>query len=134
MKRRICINMGKNNNQLKMLANLAKQRLLNKEYQNPEPKSIFNKNASSYFLKNAKALKKLTAQTEFLVISDKEDEKFIKKVHSILDSQECVFNVLSKLIDKDYYKTLNEIEKQQYMHNVSDRYNKVREEYYKSVV
>jgi len=126
--------MGKNNNQLKMLANLAKQRLLNKEYQNPEPKSIFNKNASSYFLKNAKALKKLTAQTEFLVISDKEDEKFIKKVHSILDSQECVFNVLSKLIDKDYYKTLNEIEKQQYMLNVSDRYNKIREEYYKSVV
>ena len=72
--------MGKNNNQLKMLANLAKQRLLNKEYQNPEPKSIFNKNASSYFLKNAKALKKLTAQTEFLVISDKEDEKFIKQL------------------------------------------------------
>lgn len=126
--------MRKNNNQLKMLANLAKQRLLNKEYQNPEPKSIFNKNASSYFLKNAKALKKLTAQTEFLIISDKEDEKFVKKVHSILDSQECVFNVLSKLIDKDYYKTLNEIEKQQYMLNVSDRYNKVREEYYRSVV
>ena len=59
---------------------------------------MFNKNASSYFLKNAKALKKLTAQTEFLIISDKEDEKFIKKVHSILESSDCTFNILSKLI------------------------------------
>lgn len=126
--------MRKNNNQLKMLANLAKQRLLNKEYENPEPKSVFNKNASSYFLKNAKALKKLTAQTEFLIISDKEDEKFVKKVYSILESSECTFNILSKLIDKDYYKTLNEIEKQQYMLNVSDRYNKVKEEYFRTVV
>ena len=122
------------NNQLKMLANLAKQRLLNKEYQTPEPKSIFNKNASSYFLKNAKALKKLTAQTEFVIINEKEDEKFIKKVHSILESSECTFNVLSKLIDKDYYKSLNEIEKQQYMLNISDKYNKVKDEYFKSVV
>ena len=43
------------NNELKFLANLAKQRLLNKDY---TAMPIVKSRASNYFLKNAMALKR----------------------------------------------------------------------------
>ena len=56
------------NNELKFLANLAKQRLMNKDY---SEKVVTSKNkASNYFIQNALALKKLKAETNYhLIIS-----------------------------------------------------------------
>ena len=66
------------NTELKFLANLAKQRLMNKDYLAPQPK---NRNkASSYFIQNAKALRKLKAETNYITIDRCEDIEFVDKL------------------------------------------------------
>ena len=112
------------NNELKFLVNLAKQRLMNKDYSEPK---IQNKNkASSYFIQNAKALKRLKAEMNYVTIKNSEDESFINKVKEILND-EC-YNPLGKLCDYEYFKTLNEFEKEFYILTLSEKYNRVKDE------
>ena len=69
------------NNQLKFLANLAKQRLKNQNYSDTP---VITKNrVSNYFIQNALALRKLKAETSFVTIKDKEDIEFIEKVNKL---------------------------------------------------
>ena len=70
-------------NELKMLANLAKQRLMNKSY-NEEP--VKKNKASSYFIQNALAIKKLKAETNYITIKDQEDIEFVEKVKNLIYS------------------------------------------------
>lgn len=116
-------------NQLKMLASLAKKRLIQRDYKNEPPKNPFAVGkVSTYFLENAKAMKKLTAKIEYVSISDKENSEFVKQVINILNS-ELVINPLALLTDKAHYKTLSEREQQLYMLSLSDRYTRVKELY-----
>ena len=112
------------NNELKFLANLAKQRLMNKDYTAP----IVNKRnrASNYFIQNAMALKKLKAETNYVTIKDQEDIEFIEKVRSIL-SEDC-YNPLGRLCDREYFNTLDAIQKEFYILKLSEKYNKVKNE------
>ena len=65
-------------NELKYLAKFAKQRLMNKDYsQDSLPKR--NK-VSSYFIENARALKRLKAETNYVTINNEEDVEFIESV------------------------------------------------------
>lgn len=112
------------NDELKFLANLAKQRLMNKNY-GDKPMSPRNK-ASSYFIQNALALKKIKAETNYVTIKDEEDIEFIEKVRSIL-SEDC-YNPLGILCDKTYFDSLDERERQFYILNLSEKYNKVKDE------
>ena len=112
------------NNDLKFLANLAKQRLMNKDY--TEVKNQNRNKASSYFIQNAKALKKLKAETNYVTIKDQEDIEFIEKVRSLIN-EDC-YNPLGKLCDKEYFNTLDAIEKEFYILNLSEKYNKVKNE------
>ncbi len=121
--------MGKRNNQLKMLANIAKQRLMKGEYTEPKEKSVFVPKVSSYFIKNACALKKFTAQIEYVKLQDKIDADFEKKVIELLDSDLYDLTPFSKLIDTDFYNQLDEIGKQSYVLNIAEKYNNVREKY-----
>ncbi len=126
--------MGKNIH-LKTLANLAKKRLLNREYEGSVSKNTCTgKSVSSYFIKNAQALKKLTAQTEFVSITNSEDEFFIKRVVAILKESEIVCNPLGMLADKKHYDSLNDVEKQFYMLNLSEKYNRVKDMYDKEML
>ncbi|MGN0960963.1 MAG: hypothetical protein ACI4PF_02045 [Christensenellales bacterium] len=111
-------------NELKFLANLAKQRLMNKDY-NELPVKSKNK-ASSYFIQNALALKKLKAETSYITIKNQEDVEFINKVKQMLD-EDC-YNPLGKLCDQAYFNTLDEFEKEFYILNLSEKYNKVKNE------
>ena len=112
------------NTQLKFLANLAKQRLINKNYDNPQPN---NRNkASNYFIQNAKALKKLKAETNYVTIDNKEDLEFIAAVKNLI-LEDC-YNPLGRLCDKDYFETLNSSEKQFYILKLSEKYNKIKNE------
>ena len=54
------------NNELKFLANLAKQTLMNKDY-SAETKTKRN-TVSSYYIQNARALKRLKAETNYVKI------------------------------------------------------------------
>jgi hypothetical protein len=63
-------------NELKFLANLAKQRLMNKDY---SVSQTANRNkASNYFIQNAMAIKKLKAETNYVTIKDQEDIEFVE--------------------------------------------------------
>lgn len=111
------------NNELKFLANLAKQRLMQKDYSTVREKS--RNSASSYFLQNARALKKLKAETNYVTIENKIDVAFEEEVKKLLD-EDC-YNPLGVLCDKTYFNTLSEIEKEFYILNLSEKYNEVKE-------
>ena len=112
------------NNELKFLASLAKQRLMNKNY---NEKPIVSKNkASNYFIQNALALKKLKAETNYITIKQNEDMEFIEKVRNLID-EDC-YNPLGRLCDTDYFNSLDGFQKEFYILNLSEKYNKVRNE------
>lgn len=120
--------MGRKNNQLKLLANLAKKRMLNKEYEIPNIiHECLKPKVSSYFIQNAKGLKKLQAKTEFVSIKNIEDENFISQVVTMLKSKELLINPLGQLTDKNIYCKLSEVEKQSYMLRLSEKYNKIKD-------
>lgn len=112
------------NNELKFLANLAKQRLMNKNYS--EVSAVPKNKASSYFIQNAMALRKIKAETNYVTIKDEEDVEFVGKVRKLLN-EDC-YNPLGVLSDKDYFNTLDEREREFYILNLSEKYNKVKDE------
>ena len=71
------------NNELKFLANLAKQTLMNKDY-SAETKTKRN-TVSSYYIQNARALKRLKAETNYVKINTKEYAGFIESVKKLLE-------------------------------------------------
>lgn len=111
------------NNELKFLANLAKQRLMQKDYSKVKEKS--KNSASSYFLQNARALKKLQAETNYVTIENKIDVAFVEAVKRLMEN-DC-YNPLGVLCDKSYFNSLNETEKEFYILNLSEKYNEVKD-------
>lgn len=112
------------NNDLKFLANLAKQRLMNKDYTLPKMEN--RSKASSYFIQNARALKRLKAETSYVKIKSEEDIEFIENVKKILET-DC-YNPLGKLCDKVYFDSLDEGQKECYILTLSEKYIKVKDE------
>ncbi len=111
------------NNELKFLANLAKQRLMQKDYSAVKEK---NKNsASSYFIQNARALKKLKPETNYVTIENKIDVAFVEAVKRLVET-DC-YNPLGVLCDKAYFNTLSESEREFYILNLSEKYNEVKD-------
>lgn len=113
--------------ELKNLASLAKQRLRNANYTKTIANN-YNKH-NSYFIKNISSMKKNSGSCEFVTISDVEDLQFLKKVFSMLNGNEEVYNPIGRLVDKNYYETLNETEKQFYVLRLSERYNSAKIKY-----
>ena len=123
--------MGRRNNQLRMLANLARERMLNGGYDDPAVITNYSsKKVSSYFIKNAQAMKRMSAKMEFITIKNEEDVQFINRVVGLLKNNNDVYNPLGVLADKKYMSTLNETEKQFYILKLSDKYNKIKEAYF----
>lgn len=112
------------NNELKFLANLAKQRLMNKNYHEG---MIHNKRSvSNYYIENARALKRLQAETNYITISDKEDSEFVEMVRKLIE-EDC-YNPLGMLSDAKYFNSLDESQKEFYILNLSEKYNRVKDE------
>lgn len=110
------------NNELKFLASLAKQRLMQKDYGTPQTQ---NKNrASSYFLQNARALKRLKAETNYVTITNAIDVAFVEEVKKLMD-EDC-YNPLGVLCDREYFNSLSTSEKEFYILNLSDKYNEAK--------
>ena len=112
------------NVELKILATLAKQRLMNKDYSSPKARS--RNQASNYFIQNAKALKKLKAETNYVTINREEDVEFIEKVRQLIVN-DC-YNPLGILCDNNYFNTLDYSQKQFYILTLSEKYNRVKNE------
>ncbi len=60
-----------------------------------------------------------------------EDEKFYKKITKMLSENEYVLNPIKKLIDHEVYDKLDERGKQNYIFELTDKYNKFKEKYEK---
>lgn len=112
------------NVELKILANLAKQRLMNKDYSTQSVKS--RNHASNYFIQNARALKKLKAETNYVTINREEDVEFVEKVRQLI-ADDC-YNPLGILCDNNYFNTLDASQKQFYILTLSEKYNRVKNE------
>lgn len=110
------------NNELKFLASLAKQRLMQKDY-GTEQKQNRNK-ASSYFLQNARALKRLKAETNYVTITNSIDVAFVEEVKKLIE-EDC-YNPLGVLCDREYFNSLSTSEREFYILNLSDKYNEVK--------
>lgn len=121
--------MRKKSGELKMLATLAKKRLLHAEYVAPtDTKDSFRpSSASSYFITNARALRRLKADTEYVKITDTVDEGFVRSVVKMLSCDSDIYNPLGVLSDNDYFRSLSDTEKQFYILNLSDKYNSVKD-------
>ena len=109
---------------------MAKQRLKNGSYTKEVAKSVISKTkASAYFYKNAMAIRRKGLKAEFITI-DLKDDKFEKRVFNLLSSSELLYNPIGKLVDKGYYYSLNEFEKQHYILALCDKYNQAKEKYF----
>ena len=58
------------------------------------------------------------------------DDEIYKKVVEILNSDEIIFNPISRLIDESYYSTLSESEKQGYVLELGQKFERMRSKYY----
>ena len=58
----------------------------------------------------------------------KEDE-FYKKVAKLLTENEYVLNPIMRLIDHDVYDNLSEQAKQNYIYELTEKYNKMKERF-----
>lgn len=121
--------MKKKNNQLKILANIAKKRLINGDYHEPEKKTLFVPKVSNYFVKNASAMRKLTAKIEYVRINGKINPEFEQKVLEVLDSPQYELYPFAHLIDYNIYSEMTDREKQSYLLEVAEQYNYLKEKY-----
>ena len=114
--------------EFKKLANLAKQRL--KEGNYTDKKHLKSNYSNNYYYKNITAFKKMNAELEFVLITDDEDKKFNKKVFDMLSRNEDILCPISKLCDYEVYSKLNDLEKQNYILRLSERFVLAKELYF----
>lgn len=115
------------NNELKNLAYIAKQRMRNANYKTSK---INYTKSNNYFIKNIAAMRKLSGNCEFVTLTNTEDLHFLKKVYSMLNNNENVYNPLGRLIDKEHFNSLSSLEKQVYIFQISEKYALAKEKYY----
>jgi len=125
---------NKNKSVLKELIMSAKNRLKNRDYgtttYNAESKKQdkIKTNQVLRFLANREYK---SADITITTLSKTEDEILSNKVITLLKENPNSISPIAQIIDIDKYKKLNDIEKQNYILNVSEKFVKIKEEYYK---
>ena len=121
-------------NLLKKLALDAKNRLKTCTYQNREEnQSIKRSIAFQNHVRMVMESECKTPEITIKVINDyAEQEKFQNKVYELLRKNEDCINPLKELSDNKLLALMTENQKQKYILDLADRYNQVRDDYYKS--
>lgn len=121
------------NNLLKKLAQDAKNRLKHMDYQNKQENANIIRNIA--FENHVRLIKenqnKKTDITILVIDESSNEKKFETKVFDLLERDEDCLNPLKELADNKLFKEMTESEKQKYIFELSERYNKAREKYYK---
>ena len=111
-------------NELKNLANLAKQSLMRAKYSDNKSSSILVNKASNYLMKSARNMRKIVGQHEFKIISSELDVDFVNKVKQIL-ADNYPFDTIGRLCDEKEMANMNEFEREQYIFSIMDKYHSV---------
>lgn len=115
---------------LKQLAQAAKDRLINGGYSSEKTIETKRKLIRENNLRLIATNENKEAQITIKIINiDDEDEKFVKKVQKLLD--ENSITPFKELVDYKTFNNLSDENKQRYIFNLSDRYNKVKNDYQK---
>lgn len=121
-------------NVLKKLAFDAKYRLRHCSYKNKQENMSIKRNMA--FQNQMRLIKSNECRTPDItikIINDyAEKEEFQNRVINLLKENEDCLNPLKRLADNKLLSLMSEEEKQRYILNLSERYNQVREDYYKS--
>ena len=123
---------NKNKSVLKELIQSAKERLRNHDYGTID----YNRGSKMQDRIKTNHVLRMLACNEFKradiivkPINTKDDEIFNKKVLDLLNNNPNTTSPLADLIDIEKYKNLTEIEKQNYILNLSEKYVKIRQEF-----
>ena len=121
-------------NLLKKLALDAKNRLKNCNYQNKEEKQTIKRNlAFQNHIRMVMESECKTPEITIKVINDyAEQEAFQNRVYELLKKNEDCVNPLQELSDGKMLALMTESQKQKYILDLADKYNQVRNDYYKS--
>ena len=121
-------------NLLKQLALDAKNRMKNCTYKNKEENMNIKRNiAFQNHIRMVMETECKKPEITIKVINDyAEKEAFQNRVYELLKNNEDCINPLKELSDNKLIALMTEAEKQKYIFDLSERYNKVRDDYYKS--
>lgn len=128
--------MAKNSNAraiIKQLAMQAKERLKNSSYgtreENMETKRIQDRKNSLRLFNNLECKK---PEITIKIINDTvSDENFKNRVYALLNQNQDTISPMASLIDQTAFDSLDEIEQEKYILELSEKYRKVRETYFK---
>ena len=122
----------KNQSTIYSLAKVAKDRLKHNNYEKTRESYSFNSISpfERYLQENKKQHKNIERHENDIVVNSYEEEIY-KKVCEILSSKVKVANPILELIDKNVFKTLDAESKQQYINKLTDKYNELKQRYYK---
>ncbi len=128
--------MAKNSNAraiIKQLAMQAKERLKNSSYgtreENMETKRIQDRKNSLRLFNNLECKK---PEITIKIINDTvSDENFKNRVYALLNQNQDTINPMASLIDQTAFDSLDEIKQEKYILELSEKYRKVRETYFK---
>ena len=119
---------------LKKLALDAKNRLKHCTYKNKEENQNIKRNiAFQNHIRMVMESECKKPEITIKVINDyAEKEAFQNRVYALLSQNEDCINPLKELSDSKLIALMTEREKQRYIFDLSERYNKVRDDYYKA--
>ncbi|MDR3021731.1 MAG: hypothetical protein LBU60_03545 [Clostridiales bacterium] len=116
------------NDELRKLAMSAKLRFKQGFYTCPTEQRESMSNDS---LENTKSISKITFQSFKTRVADSEQEKLYKRVCDLLEHDDDLTDPIGKLIDKEYFETLDARSKQKYIFELSAKFRELSERYYK---
>jgi len=119
---------------LHQLAKSAKERLKSQNYQGQN--SLIKKMAygnNNYSMVNFQTnYSKNHSQITIKLLDEGCETEFCKKVREFLSQIDNtkIVNPISALADKNYMESLTALERQRYIFDIAEKYNRIKEEYY----
>lgn len=122
---------SKSKTQIKSLAKLAKQRLKSGFWE--DCKERVNESVSKAKEEGEQPAEVIryykTEVTRVIIGKNQDDEKFYQKVKAILEELGEVSDIIGRLCDEDYMKTLTFQQREKYISEIASRYRECRERY-----
>ena len=113
---------------IRQMAQDAKSRMLQRKYgdrfENQALKRCIDKNT------NIKLYVSKNPDISISIIENDKDEEFKNKVFDLLNNNEDVINPIYKLIDKNTFDSMTELEKERTILEISERYVSLKNQYY----